>query len=424
MTHKIKQVFLDICIAKKILTNGSNNRFISFIGLSSILGISIGVMALVVVMSVMNGFHFELKKRILDATSHIEIIGGLDDQALYKNLESQIKDTSGILAQAPFVSGEALISKKNLNQGVMVSGVDPAKEILVNQIFNRIILGSDTLSEENHEMIIGKDLARILNLSIGDSVNLLIPKLNFSPIGNYPIIKKFTISGIFDAGIYEYDSKLVLVDIKHAQKLFFKNSKNIYSGIKIQITNPDETIIIENKLKKILTRIQINSYITNWTNRNKNFFAAIQMEKRVMSIILTLIIAVAAFNLIASLTMSVQDRKKDISIMRSIGFSKTQIIRIFLFQGFIIGIIGSALGLLLGVMIASNIDTIVPFIEGLFNTEFLSKDIYYIDKLPSIILLADILFVVMVSIILSVIATIYPSYIASKYNPAEVLKNE
>jgi lipoprotein-releasing system permease protein len=176
MTHKIKQVFLDICIAKKILTNGSNNRFISFIGLSSILGISIGVMALVVVMSVMNGFHFELKKRILDATSHIEIIGGLDDQTLYKNLESQIKDTSGILAQAPFVSGEALISKKNLNQGVMVSGVDPAKEILVNQIFNRIILGSDTLSEENHEMIIGKDLARILNLSIGDSVNLLIPK--------------------------------------------------------------------------------------------------------------------------------------------------------------------------------------------------------------------------------------------------------
>ena len=420
----MKSLFLDFWVSRKILINGSNNRFLSFIGFSSILGISIGVMALIVVMSVMNGFHFELKKRILDATSHIEITGGLDDQDEINQLINKIIDLKHVKAVSTYVSGEGLLSSGSINRGVLVKGIDPQHENNVNQLLNKVVKGSKKFSNKSFEIIIGVDLARLLNVDIGDDVSLLIPKLNFSPIGNYPTIKKFNIVGIFDAGIYEFDSSLALIDYQDAQKIFFKNQQTKFSAMQIQLTDSNETLNVETNIKTILMDLNINSFISNWTNKNKNFFSAIQMEKRVMAIILTLIIAVAAFNLVASLAMSVQDRKKDIAILMTIGFSKFQIIRIFIFQGFIIGFIGSLLGLALGVLIASNINIIVPFIESLFNIQFLSKDIYYINELPSIIIPMDILFVILISIALSLIATIYPSQMAAKLNPGEILKNE
>lgn len=420
----MKSLFLDFWVSRKILINGSKNRFLSFIGFSSILGISIGVMALIVVMSVMNGFHFELKKRILDATSHIEITGGLDNQDEITQLIKKITDLKHVKAVSPYVSGEGLLSNRSVNRGVLVKGIDPQYENNVNQLLNKVVKGSKKFSSKPFEIIIGVDLARLLGVDIGDDVSLLIPKLNFSPIGNYPTIKKFNIVGIFDAGIYEFDSSLALMDYQDAQKIFFKNQKTKFSAMQIQLTDSNKTLNVESDIKKILIDLNINSFINNWTNKNKNFFSAIQMEKRVMAIILTLIIAVAAFNLVASLAMSVQDRKKDIAILMTIGFSKFQIIRIFIFQGFIIGFIGSLLGLFFGVVIASNINTIVPFIEGLFNIQFLSKDIYYINELPSIIIPMDIVFVILVSIILSLFATIYPSQMAAKLNPGEILKNE
>jgi lipoprotein-releasing system permease protein len=420
----MKSLFLDFWVSRKILINGSNNRFLSFIGFSSILGISIGVMALIVVMSVMNGFHFELKKRILDATSHIEITGGLDDQDGINQLINKIIDLKHVKAVSPYVSGEGLLSSGSINRGVLVKGIDPQHENNVNQLLNKVVKGSKKFSSKPFEIIIGVDLARLLNVDIGDNVSLLIPKLNFSPIGNYPTIKKFNIVGIFDAGIYEFDSSLALIDYQDAQKIFFKNQQTKFSAIQIQLTDSNETLNVETNIKTILMNLNMNSFISNWTNKNKNFFSAIQMEKRVMAIILTLIIAVAAFNLVASLAMSVQDRKKDIAILMTIGFSKFQIIRIFIFQGFIIGFMGSLLGLALGLLIASNINIIVPFIESLFNIQFLSKDIYYINELPSIIIPMDILFVILTSIVLSLIATIYPSQMAAKLNPGEILKNE
>ena len=420
----MKSLLLDFWISRKILINGSKNRFLSFIGFSSILGISIGVMALIVVMSVMNGFHFELKKRILDATSHIEITGGLDNQDEINQLIKKITDLKHVKAVSPYVSGEGLLSNRSVNRGVLVKGIDPQYENNVNQLLNKVVKGSKKFSSKPFEIIIGVDLARLLGVDIGDDVSLLIPKLNFSPIGNYPTIKKFHIVGIFDAGIYEFDSSLALIDFQDAQKIFFKNQKTKFSAMQIQLTDSNKTLHVESDIKKILIDLNINSFINNWTNKNKNFFSAIQMEKRVMAIILTLIIAVAAFNLVASLAMSVQDRKKDIAILMTIGFSKFQIIRIFIFQGFIIGFIGSLLGLIFGVAIASNINIIVPFIEGLFNIQFLSKDIYYINELPSIIIPMDIVFVILVSIILSLFATIYPSQMAAKLNPGEILKNE
>ncbi|NCV28062.1 MAG: FtsX-like permease family protein [Nitrosomonadales bacterium] len=370
------------------------------------------------------GFHFELKKRILDATSHIEITGGLDDQDEINQLINKIIDLKHVKAVSPYVSGEGLLSSGSINRGVLVKGIDPQHENNINQLLNKVIKGSKKFSNKSFEIIIGVDLARLLNVDIGDDVSLLIPKLNFSPIGNYPTIKKFNIVGIFDAGIYEFDSSLALIDYQDAQKIFFKNQQTKFSAMQIQLTDSNETLNVETNIKTILMDLNINSFISNWTNKNKNFFSAIQMEKRVMAIILTLIIAVAAFNLVASLAMSVQDRKKDIAILMTIGFSKFQIIRIFVFQGFIIGFIGSLLGLALGVLIASNINIIVPFIESLFNIQFLSKDIYYINELPSIIIPMDILFVILISIALSLIATIYPSQMAAKLNPGEILKNE
>jgi len=420
----MKSLLLDFWVSRKILINGSKNRFLSFIGFSSILGISIGVMALIVVMSVMNGFHFELKKRILDATSHIEITGGLDNQDEINQLIKKITDLKHVKAVSPYVSGEGLLSNRSVNRGVLVKGIDPQYENNVNQLLNKVIKGSKEFSSKPFEIIIGVDLAILLGVDIGDDVSLLIPKLNFSPIGNYPTIKKFYIVGIFDAGIYEFDSSLALINYQDAQKIFYKNQKTKFSAMQIQLRDSNKTLNVESDIKKILMDLNINSFISNWTNKNKNFFSAIQMEKRVMAIILTLIITVAAFNLVASLAMSVQDRKKDIAILMTIGFSKFQIIRIFIFQGFIIGFIGSLLGLFFGVVIASNINTIVPFIEGLFNIQFLSKDIYYINELPSIIIPMDIVFVILVSIILSLFATIYPSQMAAKLNPGEILKNE
>ena len=424
MIHKLKAIYLDLWISKKILTKGQRSKFISFIGLSSILGISIGVMALIVVMSVMNGFHYELKKRILDATAHIEIIGDIDDQEKAEIITNQISDLENVYGLAPYIIGEALLSKGKNNLGVIVRGVDENKERNVNNLFNKITIGSNHLSNDKYEMIIGLDLARNLSVTVGDSVTLLIPQLTFTPVGNFPVMKKFVISGIFDAGVYEYDNGLVLINDNNARKIFFKNKISFYSGFKVQLNDPEKTVDTELKIKEILLNANLYPYVTNWTKKNQNFFSAIQMEKKVMAIILTLIIAVAAFNLIASLTMSVNERKKDIAILKTIGFSKLQITRIFIFQGFLVGLIGSLFGLLLGIIISVNINTIVPFIENLFNTHFLSKDVYYIDELPSLILISDLYFVVGISIVLSLLATLYPSYMAASYNPAEILKNE
>lgn len=424
MIHKLKAIYLDLWISKKILTKGQRSKFISFIGLSSILGISIGVMALIVVMSVMNGFHYELKKRILDATAHIEIIGDIDDQEKAEIITNQISDLKNVYGLAPYISGEALLSKGKNNLGVIVRGVDENKERNVNNLFNKITIGSNHLLNDKYEMIIGLDLARNLSVTVGDSVTLLIPQLTFTPVGNFPVMKKFVISGIFDAGVYEYDNGLVLINDNNARKIFFKNKISFYSGFKVQLNDPEKTVDTELKIKEILLNANLYPYVTNWTKKNQNFFSAIQMEKKVMAIILTLIIAVAAFNLIASLTMSVNERKKDIAILKTIGFSKLQITRIFIFQGFLVGLIGSLFGLLLGIIISININTIVPFIENLFNTHFLSKDVYYIDELPSLILISDLYFVVGISIVLSLLATLYPSYMAASYNPAEILKNE
>ena len=258
----MKSLLLDFWISRKILINGSKNRFLSFIGFSSILGISIGVMALIVVMSVMNGFHFELKKRILDATSHIEITGGLDNQDEINQLIKKITDLKHVKAVSPYVSGEGLLSNRSVNRGVLVKGIDPQYENNVNQLLNKVAKGSKKFSSKPFEIIIGVDLARLLDVDIGDDVSLLIPKLNFSPIGNYPTIKKFHIVGIFDAGIYEFDSSLALIDYQDAQKIFFKNQKTKFSAMQIQLTDSNKTLNVEPDIKKILMDLNINSFIS------------------------------------------------------------------------------------------------------------------------------------------------------------------
>jgi lipoprotein-releasing system permease protein len=418
----LRQLWLEFWIAKKILIKGRKKGFLSFISLSSILGITLGVMTLVVVMSVMNGFHKELRSRILSATSHIEILGDFSSAEVLNEINSELINNQNIKSFAPFIHGEALLSNKNDKHGSLIRGVDSNQEKSINNLLQNIISGSSELSA-NDSIILGIDLAKSLSLKVGDSVSLYVPQLRYTVIGAIPKIKNFKVTGIFDAGIYEFDSSLALINIDVARKLFF-DEKILISGVRVQLKNAENTLEESEKLKIVLSRLPARVFVLNWMDKNKNFFQAIQMEKRVMGIILTLIIAVAAFNLIASLTMTVQDKKKDIAILKTMGFYNGQIMKIFIFQGFVVGFLGALFGLALGVLISINIDVIVPFIENSLNIQFLSKDIYYINKVPSEIIFQDLISISVVAIIMSLIATIYPSLLAAKFKPAAILKNE
>ena len=418
----LRQLWLEFWIAKKILIKGRKKGFLSFISLSSILGITLGVMTLVVVMSVMNGFHKELRSRILSATSHIEILGDFSSVEILEEINRELIANKNIKSFAPFIYGEALLSNKNEKHGSLVRGIDSNQEKKINNLLQNIISGSSELGTAD-SIILGVDLARSLNLRVGDSVSIYVPQLRYTVIGAIPKIKNFKVTGIFDAGIYEFDSSLALINLDVARKLFL-DQKSLISGIRVQLKNAENTLKESEKLKLFLSKIPGRVFVVNWMDKNKNFFLAIQMEKRVMGIILTLIIAVAAFNLIASLTMTVQDKKKDIAILKTMGFYNGQIMKIFIFQGFVVGLLGAFFGLALGVIISFNIDTIVPFIENTFNIHFLSKDIYYINKVPSEIMYQDLLLISIVAIFMSLIATLYPSLLASKFKPAVILKNE
>ena len=362
MTKSVKnKKFYEFWIALRYTNLKNTNQFISFISLTSIIGITLGVMALIIVLSVMNGFQDELKSRILSVTSHIEITKPGKDLNNWQQTKETIANNMDIKGVSPYVADQAMISVGKRNRGVMVRGIFPEIEKDVNDINTKISSGAYRLNAGQYNILIGTDLARYLGVSVGDKIAMISSKSNFSAAGIMPRLKRFNISGIFDSGMYEYDAGLVLINLKDAQT-FFKTNNNV-SGLRVELNEIDDTEKISGYLKNIFSYDPF-IYVSDWRAQHANLFAAIKLEKKVMFIILTLIIAVAAFNIVSTLVMGVTEKRSDIAILRTIGVNQKSIMYIFIAQGFIIGALGTLLGIIFGVAISLNISTIVPFIEG------------------------------------------------------------
>ncbi len=395
------------------------NGFISFISGVSMLGIALGVAALIIVLSVMNGFQKEVRDRMLSVVSHVEIFA--PQGAALPDLERTMREARAnpeVIGAAPFVSSQALVARGEDMKGAMVRGIDPAREGEVTDVAATNSKVLQTLIPGEFNIVLGIELARSLGVRAGDKVTLIAPGGQVTPAGVVPRLKQMTVSGTFDSGHYEYDSALVMLHYEDAQRLFRLEGP---TGIRLKLKDLNEAPRITQELAGALTDPLL---IRDWTQQNKTWFAAVQLEKRMMFIILTLIVAVAAFNLVSTLVMSVQDKRADIAILRTLGASPSSIMGIFVVQGAMVGVIGTLAGLGLGLLIAFNVDVIVPAIEQALHANFLPKDIYLISKMPSDPQSSDIVPIAVISLILSFVATIYPSWRASRVNPAEALRYE
>ncbi|SNS29616.1 lipoprotein-releasing system permease protein [Noviherbaspirillum humi] len=398
--------------------NGRNS-FISFISLISMAGIALGVAALIVVLSVMNGFQKEVRDRMLSVLSHIEVFdatGSMPDWRLTAQEAFRNKEVKGA---APYVAAQAMLTHGDTVRGAIIRGVLPEEEPKVSDVAKQVKQGSfDDLKPGEFNIVLGKELAQGLRLQVGDKVTMIAPQGTVTPAGVLPRLKQFTVAGIFEAGHHEYDAALAFVHIDDAMRLFQLSAP---SGLRLRIQDMQRAPEVAQELSRILTG---NVYILDWSKQNKTWFAAVQTEKRMMFIILTLIIAVAAFNLVSTLVMTVTDKQADIAILRTIGASPTSIMKIFMIQGALVGLFGTAIGVGLGVLVALNIDVIVPFIEHLLGVQFLSKDIYLITELPSDLRWADVYTIGGVAVVLAFVATLYPSWRAASVKPAEALRYE
>ena len=417
--HSIQLPF-ELFVGLRYTRAKRKNHFISFISLTSMIGISLGVAALIVVLSVMNGFQSELRNRILGVASHLEVTGPNNRLANWQNVTAQLKQQKHVLASAPYVMAQGMLSNGQAVQGTLVRGILPIAEHNVADFGKNMKAGRlADLKPGEFNVVLGSDLAFNLGVTMGDKVTLMAPQGQFTPAGVMPRMKQFKIVGLFQVGMYEYDAGLALIDIDDAAKLYRMGEQ--VSGVRLKL---DDLFDAPSVATQLMQALKGDFYITDWTQQHANFFKAIQLEKRVMFIILTLIVAVAAFNIVSTLVMAVTDKRADIAIMRTFGASPRSIMFIFIVQGALIGVIGTLIGAVIGVIIALNISAIIPFIENLLHVQFLAKDVYYISDLPSKLDWHDVVTIVLVSFILSLLATLYPSYKASQTNPAEALRYE
>jgi lipoprotein-releasing system permease protein len=397
---------------------GQRDGFLSFISGISMAGIALGVAALIVVLSVMNGFQKEVRDRMLSVLSHIEITSpnGLSD---WEPIAETLAKQTHVVGVAPMVSSQGLLSRAESMRGVVLRGVDPALEGRVSDLPKQLIVGSiSDLKPGQFGVVLGTQLAGTLGVRVGDRVNLLVPEGDLTPAGMMPRMRALQVIGMVDSGHYEYDSTLAVMHWKDAAALLRITDP---TGLRVKVDDMQKAPEIAVRLAQVVPQAL---WVSDWSRSNRNWFAAVQTEKKMMFIILTLIIAVAAFNLVSTLVMTVTDKQADIAILRTMGASAGLVQRIFLVQGLAIGLLGSLLGVAFGLLIALNIDVIVPFIETLFRVQFLPRDIYFISQLPSDVRLDDVLKVGIMAFVLSILATIYPSRRAAQVKPAEALRYE
>ena len=396
------------------------NHFISFISLTSMFGIFLGVAALIVVLSVMNGFQKEVRARILGVVSHVQITGADNRLADWQAVAREAAEHPQVAAAAPFVNAQGMLVFGASVRGAVVRGIVPELEQKVADIGLHMMTGKlESLVPGEFGIVLGSELARALGARAGDKVTLIAPQGLVTPAGILPRLKQFTLAGIFEVGMFEYDSGLALIHLEDAQKLYGMGDNA--SGVRLKLYDLFQSREVT---RDLVTRLRGDLYVSDWTRSHANYFRAVQIEKTMMFIILLLIVAVAAFNIVSTLVMAVTDKQADIAILRTLGAAPGSVMQIFIVQGMVIGIVGTLIGAGLGIVTALNIDVIVPAIESAFNIKFLSKDVYLIPELPSDLQAGDVGSIVLMALGLSFFATLYPSWRAARVNPAEALRYE
>ncbi len=411
---------LELFVGLRYTRAKRRNHFISFISATSMLGIALGVTALITVLSVMNGFETELRQRILGMAAHATISaydGTLDE---WRKMEEIAARHPEVIGAAPYIQKEGMLVNGQQVTGSLVRGVVPGQEAEVSKVAESMVSGTlASLKPGEFGIILGSDLARILGVLQGDKVTLVSPTANVSPLGILPRLKRFTVVGIFRVGMYEFDSAMALIHMQDAQRLFRMGDE--VTGVRLKVDDLFRAPYVSRELAGEISGVY---RVQDWSQYHSNFFRAIQTEKTVMFVILLLIVAVAAFNIVSTLVMVVTDKETDIAILRTLGATPKSVMGVFMVQGTLIGFVGTLLGLIGGVTLALNVENIVPAIEQLFSVQFLPADVYYISDLPSELHWDDVVKITGVAFLLSVVATLYPAWRASRTQPAEALRYE
>lgn len=399
------------------------NQYISFISLSSMAGIALGVTALITVISVMNGFERELRERILSVVSHATVTGPAYQERAWQDVIELTKQADGVVAAAPYVHSEGMLTHGSAVNGSIIRGVDPALETQVSGIGEKLIQseqdGLNALKPGEFGILLGRELAFALGVSLGDKVTLVSPQLSVTPVGVLPRLKTFTVKGVFQIGMHEYDSALALIHLADAQRLL--RMGDAVTGVRIKVQDVLRAPVVA---RDLVERMPAGFYISDWTRQHANFFRAVQNEKVVMFIILMLIIAVAAFNIISTLVMVVTDKQSDIAVLRTMGASTPSVMAIFIIQGSVIGILGTLIGTVGGLLLAGNLESIIPIVEKILGIDLWDETVYYISELKADIRRKDVEMIMLISFAMSILATIFPSWQAAKTDPAEALRHE
>ncbi len=411
---------LELFIGLRYTRAKRRNHFISFISVSSMLGIMLGVVALITVMSVMNGFHKEVRERILGMTSHATITavdGGLEE---WRQVMQLAKENKRVIGEAPFVEAQAMLVDGDKVSGAMIRGIDTELEDNVSDVGRHMRVGDLALLEPGtFRIILGRELAAYLNLVVGDKVTVVTPEINMTAAGAMPRLKTFTIAGIFEVGMGEYDRGVGLINLQDAAKLLRMGDS--VTGVRLKL---DDLYLAPKISRELASQLPGRYRVTDWSQQHRNFFRALRTEKRMMGLILFLIVAVAAFNIVSTLVMVVTDKQSDIAILRTLGASPKSIMGIFMVQGAAIGIVGTIFGIIGGIVLSLNLEAIVREIERVFSVDFLDPNIYYISELPSQMQLGDVVLISVSAFLITLLATIYPAWRASRVQPAEALRYE
>ena len=411
---------LELFIGLRYLRAKRRNHFISFISMSSVIGISLGIVVIITVLSVMNGFQSEIRDRMLQMTAHatlLELDGSLAD---WQSIAERLQGHEDIVAQAPFVEGQVMLVKGKQVTGVMLRGIEPNLEANISSLEDFIVEGDiNGLQDSQFNIFMGAELATYLGVSVGERITLITPEASVTPAGIMPKLKRLQVAGIYQVGMNQIDRNTAVVHIADAQRLF--RMKDEVSGIRLKLNDLFQAPLLARALNQ---SFEGKYWVTDWTRSNRNFFRAIKMEKTMMFIIMILIVAVAVFNVISMLVMVVTDKQSDIAILRTMGFSPRSVMWVFIIQGSMIGLVGTVLGVAGGLILASNLQTVVAGIESLLQVKFLDASVYYISDLPSKILASDVMIVAGLSFFLTVIATLYPALRAAKTQPAAALRYE
>jgi lipoprotein-releasing system permease protein len=410
---------LTAAIGLRYLRAKRRNGFISFISMASVLGIFIGVVALITTISVMNGFQEELRNRILGTVAHATIEGSAGSLPDWQSAVALAREDKRVIGAAPYVQTESLLQGQN-RQGAILRGVEPSLESSVSDLPSKMVQGRfDSLQPGSFNIVLGSELAAALNVQVGDSVNAFVTESTATPFGSMPRAKRFMVTGIFSVGAQEYDYGLALINMDDGQKLL-RLDQNV-TGVRLKLNDIWQAWSVA---RDLANRMEGIYSVRDWSSDHANFFRALKMEKTVMFILLSLVVAIAAFNLVSSQVMLVQDKQADIAILRTLGMSPKQVMQVFMVQGLVIGLVGVALGTVAGVLLSNNLGFLVRFIESATGKELMPADVYYISGVPSVVNLNDVLTVVGLAILMCLLATLYPAWRAARTNPVEALRYE